>query len=79
MLGQRHEMARLQSSFYRDQYRKTLRGLMLAIVIIYILIAAIIYLLLFQPSARYYANTTEGKILLMPTPQVMLGNKNHDT
>lgn len=70
MLGARHEIARLQSDFYRDQFRKMLRWLMYSIVIIFVLIAAIIYLILVQPPESYYGNTTEGKILVMPGAKV---------
>ena len=66
MLGRRHESARLYSDFYRDQFRKILRWLMVSVFIMFILIAGIIYLILFHPAQQYYANTTEGKILLMP-------------
>jgi intracellular multiplication protein IcmL len=65
MLGQRHEIARLQSDFYRDQYRRVLRWLMGSVLIIFIMIAVIIYLVLFQPLPQYYANTVEGKIMPM--------------
>lgn len=66
MLGQRHEIARLQSDFYRDQYRKILRWLMWSIFIIFVLVGAIFYCIIFKPSQHYYANTTDGKILEMP-------------
>lgn len=66
MLGPRHEIARLQSDFYRDQFRKILRWLLYSVFVMFALIAGIIYLILFQPAQRYYANTTEGKILPMP-------------
>jgi uncharacterized membrane protein (DUF106 family) len=66
MLGARHEIARLQSDFYRDQFRKILRWIMYAMVIIFLLIAAIIYFILFQPKQSYFANTVDGKILTMP-------------
>jgi hypothetical protein len=69
MLGQRHEIARLQSDFYRDHYRKTLRWLMGSVFIMFVLIAIIIYLILFQPVQQYYGNTTDGKILAMPRIQ----------
>lgn len=64
-MGRRHEIARLQSDFYRDSYRKMLRWLTIAVFIMFFIIAAIIYLLLFQPLQQYYGNTTEGKILPM--------------
>lgn len=66
MLGPRHEIARLQSDFYRDQFRKILRWLITALFIIFALIATVIYLILFHPTPRYYANTSEGLILAMP-------------
>lgn len=69
MLGPRHEIARLQSDFYRDQFRKILRWLVAAVAIIFILLALVVYTILFQPSVNYYANTLDGKILDMPTPQ----------
>jgi len=70
MIGHRHEIARLQSDFYRDQYRKILRWLMGAVLIMLVLILMIIYLILFTPQQHYYANTTDGKILAMPQPKI---------
>ena len=66
MLGRRQESARLQSDFYRDQFRKILRWLMGSVLIMFLLIGAIIYVILDQKPQSYYANTAEGKILLMP-------------
>lgn len=69
MLGKREEIAYLQSDFYRLQYRKILRWITVCLLLILILILTLIYLILFKPSQPYYANTTDGKILTMPTPQ----------
>jgi len=69
MIAPRHEIAWLQSDFYRDQYRKMLRWLVYTTCIIYFLILAIIYLILFQPPETYYGNTSDGKILPMPPAQ----------
>lgn len=66
MQGQRHEIAQLQSDYYRDKFRRILRWLTWTTFIIVILIVAIIYLVLFQPTPNYYANTTNGIILDMP-------------
>ena len=66
MLGPRHEIARLQSDLYRDQYSRILRWVITAVLLILVLIAAIFYLILFKPTQYYYANTTDGKILEMP-------------
>lgn len=66
MQGRRSQIARLQSDFYRDQFRKTIRRLMVSVTVMFMLIAAIIYVVLTRPQQTYYANTTEGKILPMP-------------
>lgn len=66
MLGSRHENARLQSDFYRDQFRKMLRFLFLLILLLFVMLAGVIYLILFRAPEHYYANTSEGKIMEMP-------------
>lgn len=66
MLAPRHEIARLQSDFYRIQFYKMLRWLMISVFISFCMIGAIIYLILFQKPQHYYGNTSEGKILEMP-------------
>lgn len=66
MLGRRSDIARLQSDFYRDQFRRMVRWLMVSVVLMLILTVAIIYSILVQPPRSYYANTTEGRIMLMP-------------
>lgn len=66
MIAPRSDVARLQSDFYRDQFRRVLRWLIVSVFLMFILIGLIIYMVLFQPSQRYYASTTEGKILAMP-------------
>ncbi|OGT47757.1 MAG: hypothetical protein A3E83_04960 [Gammaproteobacteria bacterium RIFCSPHIGHO2_12_FULL_41_20] len=63
MLARRHEIARLQSDFYRRCYRKSLWALLISIVIMFLLIVTIIYLILFQPARHYYISTTEGEII----------------
>lgn len=75
MLGQRREIPRLQSDFYRDQYHKILRWLIACVVVIFILIGAIVYMLMIQPQQSYYASTTEGKILAMPAAAVLSNKK----
>lgn len=69
MLGHRQQIARLQSDFYRNQFRKVLRWLMYSVFIMFILLATIFYLVLSKPTSNYYANTTDGKILPMPRPK----------
>lgn len=67
MIGSRNEIARLQSDFYRDQFRKVVGWLITAVILMFLLIFMIIYFVLFQPSQSYYANTSEGRILDMPS------------
>ena len=69
MIAPRHEIASLQSDFFRQQYHRVLRWLVYSLVVIFILILSIIYTILFQPTPTYYGNTTEGKILPMPKPR----------
>lgn len=66
MNGRWYEIPRLQSDFYRDAYRRTLRLLYMSVLIIYFLLVTIIYLTLSQPEQKYYANTIDGVILPMP-------------
>lgn len=67
MIGSRNEIARLQSDFYRDQFRKVVHWLIVSAILMFILILMIIYFVLFQPKQDYYANTAEGRILDMPS------------
>lgn len=68
MIAPRHQIARLQSDFYRDQFHRMLRWLIISLVIIFLLIAGIVYTILFQPKIPYYANTIDGRIMDMPAP-----------
>lgn len=67
MISSRKDNARLQSDFYRDQFRKVVRWLIVSVILMFILIFMIIFFLLFQPTQDYYANTVEGRILDMPS------------
>jgi intracellular multiplication protein IcmL len=68
MIGHRSELARFQSDFYRDNYRKLLVALILSIIALVCLIGAIIYVVLTQPKPEYYASTLSGKVIRM-TPR----------
>ena len=69
MQGHRYEIPHFQSDFYREKYRKLLRWIIFFVFIIFVLILGIIYLILFKPPQKYYGNTTDGKILVMPKGQ----------
>lgn len=66
MIAPRKDIARLQSTFYRDQYHKLMNILIVCMLIMFGLVAAIIYDVLHKAPLSYYANTTEGEILDMP-------------
>lgn len=66
MIGDRQAIARLQCDVYRDQFRKLLRWLIVAVAIIFLLIFTMFYWILVQPEQHYYGNTTSGMILPMP-------------
>lgn len=68
MITDRIDSARLHSDFYRDQFRKTVRWLISAMLIIFALILSIMYFIFIEPVQHYYANSTVGKIMPMPTP-----------
>jgi Tfp pilus assembly protein PilE len=63
MLGRRYQIASLQSHFYRNQFRRFVRFLMIELVMIVLLVFAILYYAVFPSPQRYYANTTDGQIL----------------
>lgn len=63
MLGPRYQIARLQSEFYRDQFRRLVRFLIIELFVMLLLVLLIIYQVLFPPKQAYYANTTDGRVL----------------
>lgn len=70
MIEQRDDNAFLQSDFYRNKFHKLLRWWLYSIFIIFVLIVLAIYLVLFRPPSKYYANTSSGVILPMLTQRV---------
>lgn len=65
MIGQGETVARRQSDFYRDSYRKVLNMLIVACIIILGLMLAILYYVFFEPPQHYYATTTSGHVIPM--------------
>lgn len=68
MITQRGKNARLQSEFYRDKFRKTLKWLLVTMILTFALLATVIYLVFIIPPRVYFANTTDGHIMPMPSP-----------
>ena len=65
MIGGREKKARYASDFYRDNYHRMLRWLLITSFLMLVLIGAIIYFILFAPTSKYYATTTQGQIIPM--------------
>jgi hypothetical protein len=65
MIGQRHQIARFQSDFYRDCYYKVLKWLFIEVAIMILLILAIIYNILLHAPQLYFASTTNGQLLAL--------------
>lgn len=63
MLGRRYEIARLQSNFYRDQFRRLVWWLMAELFIMLLFVVLILYYVFFPATQSYYANTTTGRVL----------------
>lgn len=52
--------------FYRDYYRKAVRTLLVCLAIIFLLIAAIIYYVIWVPQdSGYYATSTIGDLFAL--------------
>jgi intracellular multiplication protein IcmL len=73
------ELIRARNEFYRDNYRKVFGALLLMIVVNIILLGLIYFIVTNPPSPKYFATTSEGKIIkLQPlnqpviAPQVLL-------
>jgi hypothetical protein len=65
MVGGRQRIASFQSDFYRDNYHKMLRQLIVATMIMLLLVVTIIYFILTSPPTKYYGTTTQGQIIPM--------------
>lgn len=65
MQGHRHEIAQFQSDFYRNQFRRILRWLVAAVIVMFLMIGFLIYQLWNKPAQQYYASTTQGKIIAL--------------
>jgi len=59
------EVVKLRRNFYRDSYRLVVLVLFIAIIIIAILGGIIAYLISHKPSPKYFATTSDGKLIPM--------------
>lgn len=65
MITERLRSPRYHSDFYRDSYHKVLNGLIISSIIIIMLIAAIIYFILFRAEPNYYGTSLGGQLIQM--------------
>jgi len=57
------ELVRLRNNFYRDNYRKVVSALLVALLAIIALVGAIVYLVMDRPAPTYFATTDSGNII----------------
>lgn len=57
------EVIRLRNNFYRDSYRRVLAALLLMLIINLVMAAALFYQLTHRPEPRYFATTSDGKVI----------------
>ena len=57
------ELIRLRNNFYRDNYRRVMKLLLLMSVVTILLITAIFYLIAHRPTPKYFATTQSGRVL----------------
>jgi hypothetical protein len=63
MIATRAETPHYQSIFFRNNYHRVLRWLILEAIIILGLIAVILYYIFFRPPTNYYVTTTSGQVI----------------
>lgn len=60
------ELVRLRNDFYRDNYRRVLGLLLLAVVTVAILSSTLVYMLTHPPEPKYFATDSQGRLIEMP-------------
>lgn len=67
------ELIRLRNNFYRDNYRRLVLSLMFLLFIVIFLVGVIFYQIYNRPESKYFATTTDGRIMqLFPLSEAML-------
>lgn len=57
------EVIRLRNNFYRDNYRRVVSALLVAVFAIIALTAAVVYLVMERPAPTYFATTDSGRLI----------------
>lgn len=69
------ELIRLRNNFYRDNYRRIMKLLLILTATLVAMIAIIFYLLAHRPQPKYFATTQSGRVLeLIPLSTPMLSS-----
>lgn len=63
MTGDSLELIRLRNNFYRDNYRRVMKLLLLLALVLVVALGTIFYLLSHRPSPQYFATTESGQVL----------------
>ncbi len=62
-LSDAHELARLRTGFYRDNYRRLISLLLFMIILLTILCYYVLYLYTHRPAPTYFATNLNGEII----------------
>lgn len=57
------QLVRMRNDFYKDNYRRVLGLLIMAIVIIAMLTSVLVYMLTHPPAPKYFATDSQGRLL----------------
>lgn len=70
------ELIRLRNNFYRDNYRRVMKLLLMMSVVMIILVITMAYLFTHRPEPKYFATTQSGRVLqLVPLSNPMLSSE----
>ncbi len=59
-------LVHLRNEFYRDNYRKVVGVLLFAIIILFILAGALVYMVTHPPTPKYFATDPQGRLIRLP-------------
>lgn len=70
------ELVRLRNNFYRDNYRRVMKLLLIMSLVMVILVLTMAYLFTHRPEPKYFATTQSGRVLqLVPLSNPMLSTE----
>ena len=64
-----NDLIKQQKNFYRELYRKDIKGLIGIFIIMSILVIGISYVSTHRPAPTYYATSSDGALVPLPTVQ----------